>query len=109
MSNEYTWSISQLDCIPHVGDLTDYVCVSHWRCTGTDGTFNGEVYNTVSFPVDPEKTDFLPFEDITLEQAISWTKEALGDDQVSAVYTSIDSQIETQVNPPIISPKLPWA
>ena len=107
--NKYTWSIERLDCIQKVGDLTDYVCVSHWRCTGTDGTFNGDVYNTVSFEVNPDKPDYIPYADITLEEAIAWTQEALGDKQVAAVYRSIDTQIENQVNPPIISPKLPWA
>ena len=109
MSISYQWTISALDCIPKVGDLTDYCVVSHWRCTGDDGEgHSGQVYSTVSFEVDPEKPDFTPYEDITLEQAILWTQEALGEEQVAAVYTSIDSQIEDQINPPIVSPKLPW-
>jgi hypothetical protein len=90
--------------------MTDYVCVSHWQCQGDDGEgHTGQVYSTVSFPVDPEKPDFTPYEDITLEQAIAWTQEALGEEQVAAVYTSIDSQIEDQIHPKIVSPKLPWA
>jgi hypothetical protein len=32
----------------------------------------------------------------------------LGDEHVAAVYTSIDSQIESQINPPIVTPTLPW-
>lgn len=109
MPNTYTWNISALDCIPQVGDMTDYVCVSHWQCQGSDGEgHTGQVYSTVSFPVDPEKPDFTPYEDITLEQAIAWTQEALGEEQVAAVYTSIDTQIENQINPPIVSPPLPW-
>jgi len=109
MSNSYEWSISQLDCLPKVGDLTDYCVVSHWRCTGDDGEgHSGQVYSTVSFTVDPEKPDYTPYEDITLEQAIAWTQEALGEEQVAAIYTSIDTQIENQINPPIVSPPLPW-
>ena len=108
MTTQYNWTISQLQCLPKVGDLTDYCVVSHWQCTGTDGEFTGQVYSTVSFPIDPEKPDFTPYADITLEQAIQWTQEALGEEQVAAVYTSIDTQIETARNPPIISPPLPW-
>ena len=106
--NTYNWTISQLNAIPKVGDLTDYVCVSHWQCTGTDGEFTGQVYSTVSFPIDPDKPDFTPYADITLEQAIQWTQEALGEEQVAAVYTSIDTQIEDQRSPKIITPTLPW-
>ena len=69
----------------------------------------GQVYSTVSFPIDPDKPDFTPYADITLEQAIQWTQEALGEEQVAAVYTSIDTQIETARNPPVISLPLPWA
>jgi len=106
---EYKWAISALDAIPQVGDFTDYVCVSHWRCSGDDGEgHTGSCYSTVSFTVDPDKPNFLPFEDITEEQAIQWTQDALGEEQVAAVYTSIDSQIENQINPPIVTPPLPW-
>lgn len=109
MTIQYNWTISALDCIPQVGDMTDYVCTSHWRVTGDDGEgHSGQVYSTVSFAVDPDKPNFVPFEDITLEQAIQWTQDALGEEQVAAVYASIDSQIENQINPPIVSPQLPW-
>ena len=109
MAINYEWSISCLECKPLVGDLVDYVVLSHWRCSGSDGEgHSGQVYSTVSFPVDPEKPDYTPYADITLEQATLWTQEALGEEQVAAVYTSIDTQIENQINPPIVSPQLPW-
>jgi len=110
MSNTYLWSISSLDCIPQVGDLTDYCVVSHWSCTGTDADGNtGRVYATVSFAVNEQKSNFIPFDQITEEDAIEWTKAALGDEQVAATYANIDSQIEAMKNPPIITPPLPWA
>jgi len=108
MTNTYTWTISALDCKPAVGDLQDYVVTSHWRCSGTDGTHTSQVYSTVSFQVDPDKPNFTPFDQITEEMAIQWTQDALGEESVNAVYTSLDSQIENLVNPPIVSPKLPW-
>lgn len=110
MTTQYNWQISALDCKPQVGDMVDYVVTSHWRCTGDDGEgHSGQVYSTVQFEVDPEKPDFVPFGDITEEDAIQWTQEALGEEQVAAIYTAIDSQIEDQVHPKIISPALPWA
>jgi len=109
MSNIYTWSISALNCIPQVGSLTDYVCVSHWTCTGTDGTYTGSVYTTATFNVDPDKPNYVPYADLTEAEVIQWTQDALGAEQVAAVYASIDTQIENQVNPKIITPKLPWA
>lgn len=109
MSNTYVWSISALDVIPKVGDLTDYCVVSHWACSGTDGTYTGQCYATVSFPVNPDKPDYVPYADLTEAEVIQWTQDALGAEQVAAVYTSIDTQIETAKNPPIVTPPLPWA
>jgi hypothetical protein len=109
MTIQYNWQISQLDCIPTVGEFTDYCVTAHGRCTGDDGEgHSGQCYSTVSFVVDPEKTNFVPYDEITLEQAIAWTQDALGEEQVAAVYTSIDTQIENQINPPIVTPPLPW-
>ena len=108
MSNTYTWTISALDCKPQVGDLTDYVVTSHWSCSGTDGTFTGSCYSTVSFTVDPEKPNYTPYDELTQEEVIAWTQAALGEEQVTAIYTSIDSQIENQVNPPLVTLPLPW-
>lgn len=109
MSISYTWSVSALDCIPDVNGMKDYCVVSHWRCTGDDGEgHSGQVYSTVSFAVDPDKPNFVPFEDITEAMAIQWTQDALGEEQVAAIYTSIDTQIENEINPPIVTPPLPW-
>ena len=108
MSNTYVWSISCLDCIPQVGDLKDYCVVSHWSCSGTDGTFTGSCYSTVSFTVDPEKPNYTPYDELTEEEVIAWTQAALGEEQVTAIYTSIDSQIQNQIDPPIVVLPLPW-
>ena len=109
MATQYTWTISQLNCIPDLNGMLDYCVVSHWRVTGGDGEgHSGQVYSTVSFAVDPDKPNFVPYEDITEAMAIQWTQDALGEEQVAAIYTSIDSQIENQINPPIVTPPLPW-
>lgn len=108
MSNVYAWSITAMDCIPDVDGKTDYVVVAHWTCTGTDGAFSGSVYNTATFVVDPQKSDYVPYADLTEEMVVGWVQETLGTDTVEAVYRSIDTQIEGQVNPPIVTPPLPW-
>lgn len=108
MSNTYTWTISALDCIPDLDGKLDYVVVAHWTCTGTDGTFSGSVYNTATFVVDPQKSDYVPYADLTEEMVVGWVQETLGTDTVEAVYRSIDTQIQGQVSPTIVTPPLPW-
>ena len=109
MSITYNWQISALDVIPQVGDLKDYCVVAHWTCQGTDGTYTGQVYTTQSFTVNPDKPDYTPYADLTEAEVIQWTQDALGAEQVAAVYTSIDTQIQNQIDPPIVTPPLPWA
>ena len=106
--NNYTWTITAMDCIPDVDGLTDYVVTSHWSCTGTDGTYTGQVYNTTQFIVDPAKPDYIPYADLTETQVVDWVQATLTQPTVEAIYASIDTQIQNQIDPPIVTPPLPW-
>jgi hypothetical protein len=109
MTITYTWTINALDCIPDVDGKTDYVVTAHWSCAGTDGTYQGFVYNTASFVVDPDKADYVPFSDLTEEQVVGWVKGSLTEDGVAATEAAIQTQIQNQLTPPIVHPPLPWA
>ena len=109
MANTYTWTINALNCIPDLNGKLDYVVTSHWTCSGTDGTYSGQVYSTVQFQVDPDKPNYVPYDQLTEAQVITWTQEALGAETVAATEAAIDTQIENQINPPIVTPPLPWA
>ena len=102
----YTWSISQLNCVPQAPEGADYVVTAHWQLSGTDGTYNGSVYSTCSFPV-VQGEQFTPYADLTLDQVLGWCW-ANGVDKDSA-EAAVAQQIENQINPPIVSPPLPWA
>ena len=52
---------------------------------------------------------FTPYEDLTQDQVVGWTKDALGDEQVAATEANVAAQIETQKNPPVVTPPLPWS
>lgn len=108
MSNSYTWLITSLDCIPNVDGKTDYVVTAHWTCQGTDGTFSGSVYNTATFVVDPSKPDYVPYADLTEAEVVSWVQASLTPEGVEATEQAIDLQIQAQINPPIVTPPLPW-
>jgi hypothetical protein len=100
-----TWEISQLNCKPSEGEYSDVVVTAHWRCTGVDENYTASVYSTCSFPA-PEG-DFTPYEDLTLDQVLGWCW-ANGVDK-DATEAAVQTQIDAQINPPIVSPALPWA
>lgn len=106
MAITYTWNISVLNCIPQTAEGADYVVTAHWQCTGTDGTYTGQVYSTCSFPV-VQGTTFVPYPDLTLDIVLGWIW-ANGVDK-AATEAAVQTQIDNQINPPIITPTLPWA
>jgi hypothetical protein len=101
----YTWIIEQLWVKPTDASLTDVVVTAAWRCNGTDGTYSGTVYGTCSF-TPPDPSSFIAYQDLTLAEVLNWCF-ASGVDQ-AACEANVATQIADQVNPPIITPPLPW-
>ena len=96
-----TWNIVAMNCKPDVNGMLDYVMTSHWTLSATDGNYTGSVYGTASFEVDPDKPNYTPYADLTLDEVIVWTQAALGEEQVAAYEKSVADQIEAQINPPV--------
>jgi len=108
MSVTYNWIISQLNCYPEYEGETDVVFTAHWIMNGTDGEYAGSVYGSVGLTLDPEAS-FTPYADLTEEQVVGWVKGALGEEQVAAYEANVAQQIADQINPPVVTPPLPWA
>jgi hypothetical protein len=104
-----TWQIEQMSCYPQELDETDVVFSAAWRVNGTDGTYNATVYGSQSLSPYDGKTPFTPYADLTQAQVIGWVQDAMGAEQVAAINANIEQQIESQVNPTVVTPKLPWA
>lgn len=100
-----TWTIEQMWVKPTDGSLTDVVITAAWRCTGTQDAYVGTIYNTASF-AQPEG-DFTPYDQLTQDQVLGWVW-ASGVDQFTT-EAAVVQQIDNQINPPIITPPLPWA
>lgn len=108
MATEYTWVIAALECYPEHEGKTDVVVTAHWRLTGVDGDHTGSVYGTVGLTLDPE-ADFTPFADLTEAMVIGWVKDALGEEAVAAYEANVAQQIADAMNPPVVTPALPWS
>ena len=104
MANTYTWTVTAMDCYPQEDGNTDVVFTVHWTCSGTDGTYNGSVYSTCSVPLTAGT--FTPYAQLTQSQVLGWIY-ANGVDQ-TATEAAVGQQIANQVNPPVVTPPLPW-
>jgi len=101
----FTWTVTQLDCYPQYDNQTDVVFTVHWTCSGTDGTYNGSVYSTCSVTY-VAGTPYTPYDQLTQNQVLGWIWSS-GVDKASA-EAAVQTQIDNQINPPVVSPQLPW-
>lgn len=102
-----TWAIVQMDAYPEFDGNTDVVFTVHWTLNGTDGEHTGSVYGSSAVLLN-EGGAFTPFANLTEAQVIGWVHEALGEESVAGFEASVAEQIANQINPPVVSPALPW-
>ena len=105
--NSYTWVIESLDCIPSIDGQNNVVSNVHWRVNGADGTYNVSVYGTQGLIYVPGNP-FTAYDSLTEATVIGWVKEAMGADSIASLQKTLDNKIANLVNPPIITPFLPW-
>jgi hypothetical protein len=103
-----TWSVSQLNCYPELDGEQDVVFTVHWTLAGTDGTYTGSVYGSVGVTLDPDAA-FVPYASLTQAQVVGWVQDALGEEQVAAYEANVAQQINDQIDPPVVTPPLPWS
>jgi hypothetical protein len=56
-----------------------------------------------------EGSTFTPYANLTEAQVIGWVKNALGEESVTGYETKVAQQIADQINPPVVTPQLPWS
>lgn len=106
MAITYTWSINNL-MVQNEGDLEKVAVMSGFNINGTDGEYTGQVSYAVNL-LQPDAENFTPYADITEEQAIQWTKDALGEDRVAAMEQEVADQIAKAAIPTPQPAPLPW-
>ena len=94
----YDWNCKTVDVYPQAEGETNVVYNVHWIAKGTKEDYSVTSIGTQVVPLDP-KADFIPFEDLTNEIVVEWTKEAMGEEQVKAIEDGIASQIAELENP----------
>ena len=103
-----TWSIDWLQAsTQEINGHAEVVLSAGWRLTGVDGEYSASAYSTVSFPQPEEGGSYTPYADLTKTQVLGWVWEN-GVDK-DATEASVTEQVANLVNPPVVTPPLPWA
>jgi len=112
----YNWNCRTVDCYPEQNNEADVVYNVHWIITGvsdvpmppvTTPPIPGATYSATSIGTQKldtsQITTFIPFEDLTNDEVVAWTKSAMGAEQVTAIEASIESQINSLITPTSIT------
>ncbi len=101
----FTWTVTSLDCYPQSQGHADVVFCVHWTCAGSEGNYTSSVYSTCSVTLDPS-VPFIPYSSLTQNTVLGWIWNN-GVDK-TATESSVQQQIDAQINPTVVSPQLPW-
>lgn len=102
---EFTWKIESLRVMQTPGPNT--VVLSNFTVRGVEGELTASANHAVMLkPADPN--NFLPYEQLTHDQAVAWTKDALGIDGVFWIEQEVQKQIDEQKQPVAVKVALPW-
>jgi len=103
------WEVQWMQCYPQADGQVDVVFQVGWQCSGSQtsggNTYNGSVYSTCSLPA-PTGSDFVPYSSLTEQMVLGWIW-ANGVDK-TATEAAVATQIANQINPPVVTPPLPW-
>ena len=112
MSATINWRVGVMECYPTYDQNTDVVFTVHWDCLGSEtvsgSTYNGRVYGATGVTFH-SGSDFTPYEDLTQPQVFGWVWDAMGSGSKENYENSVQTQINNLINPPIVTPPLPWS
>jgi hypothetical protein len=99
----YNWNCKTVDCYPEQDNEADVVYNVHWIVTGTSEDSEGKSYSATNIGTQTldtsQITTFIPFDQLTNDEVVAWTKGAMGDEQVASIEANIQGQIDSLITP----------
>ena len=101
----YNWNCRTVDCYQEQDNEADVVYNVHFIVTGTSDQTDPQgvpwtATNIGTQTLDTSQiTDFIPFDQLTNDEIVAWTKGAMGDEYVAAIEKSIQDQIDYLITP----------
>ena len=101
----YNWNCKTVDCYPEQDNEADVVYNVHWIVTGTSDQLDpqGSPYSATNIGTQTldtsQITNFIPFDQLTNDEVVAWTKGAMGDEQVASIEANIQGQIDSLITP----------
>jgi len=105
----YDWNCKTVDCYPEQNSEADVVYNVHWIVTGTSDQLDpeGNPYSATNIGTQvldtSSITNFIPFDQLTNDEVVAWTKGAMGSEQVAEIESNIEKQIQDLITPTSIT------
>ena len=111
----FNWKVLSVDCYPQKDNLTNVIYIIYWQCVGEQDGYTAALERNTKVNCDPD--NFIPFDQLTEAQVLGWVWDAeaykVRNQPAVTVKTATELEIQNmlnvQINPPVISPILPWA
>ena len=110
MAVTFSWKVTGIKTRT-LNDTPNIVVQTYWEKIGTDENGNtGTFAGATPFTIDsmPEGTTFIPFEQLTEEDVLTWIKAVVVGHYQDRVNLHILNQIGQKINP-VVEASLPWA
>lgn len=107
------WRSNSLDCYPTYSGMKDYVFTVHWDCLAyysgiSGGPYYGRTYSCTAVPSTATSGDYTPYENLQESQVLNWVWDVIGTGAKYDYEKGATDEILYQINPPIVTPPLPW-
>ena len=113
MAISYSWDVSTVDTYSTLESNADVVYNVHWRLTAEDDAnqdADGNNWTATSYGTQSVDTSdlssFTAFADLSASDVQGWVEAAMGEEEVTALKTGLDAQIEAKINPTSVTKTL---
>jgi hypothetical protein len=98
------WKINKLEVIPEVGSLSEVIQYAYYQRIVSEGEYSTFIEGKMLFP-QPESSGFIPYENITEEDIISWI---LPNIEVEEVDLFLNQKLDDVILKSVKFPSLPF-
>lgn len=107
MAITYNWNFNPLESYPTASGEIDVVSQIHWQLYATTGSFSSSNIGVQRVQHNSGST-FIPFNELTKDIVYGWVTSSMGSESIDRMYASLATNIENQINPPILIQQAPW-
>jgi hypothetical protein len=101
----FTWTIQSMPAYPQEAGQSDVVFQVNWQCNANDNGYSANAFGFVPV-IYTAGSPFTSYVDLTQDQVWGWINPSI---DRPATEASLQSMIDVQKNPPVVTPPLPWS